>query len=307
MRSQLAPRENIFLLCNHHKVCIHTVDIKLIFSSICLVTYRHGTLLSPLVHWIMVAPFEEMQPSRPVSGVYASFIMDFQLNIITAITLWLAVTTGGFLYLLSLQNAANIRYGFAISLLFFNNLNILISFCEIALGKHIMLIREDYQKLKLKYSPKKEEIQALRAFVFTPFPWNRLFDGKLWSRMWSTYALYDPSYQNYESFGFFIDVGNGWSSIPPCLLMNLAISAPQYCNALFVGCICIASYWQVLYGTIIYLLSFISNKRYQGFKTAEIVGFVGVSNGIWLFFPLLGIYACVCILDRKDFSVFGHA
>ena len=33
--------------------------------------------------------------------------------------------------------------------------------------------------------------------------------------MWSTYSLYDPSYSNRESFGFFIDVGNGWSTLLP--------------------------------------------------------------------------------------------
>ena len=124
--------------------------------------------------------------------------------------------------------------------------------------------------------------------------------------MWSTYALYDPSYQNDESFGFFIDVGNGWSTIPPCVMMNTAIAMPQYCSPLLVGCVCLASYWQILYGTIIYFLSFIWNRRWEGKKLGEVLGFVGISNGIWFFFPLAGIYACVSMLDTKDLSVFGY-
>lgn len=232
------------------------------------------------------------------------------LNVVTAIALWLVVTTGSFLGLLYTQNedTRRIRWGLVVSLLFFNNLNILIALCEIALGKHIMLIKQDYKKMKEQYAPKKQEIQAATAFLFMPVPWDRLFDGKLWSRMWSTYALYDPSYQNHETFGFFIDVGNGWSTIPPCVLMNLAIAMPQLqlCSPLFVGCLCLASYWQIIYGTIIYFLSFIWNKRYEGKKLGEVLGFVGVSNGIWFFFPLAGIYACVSMLDTKDFSVFGH-
>jgi hypothetical protein len=36
--------------------------------------------------------------------------------------------------------------------------------------------------------------------------------------VWSTYSLYDPSYCNRESFGFFIDVGNGWTTLVPSLV-----------------------------------------------------------------------------------------
>jgi hypothetical protein len=237
----------------------------------------------------------------------------FQLNVVTAIALWLVVTTGGCLGLITSlprdpAETANLQYGLILSLLFFNNLNILIALCEIALGTHIRLIQEDFQKLQQRYgAPHNHQVSAALAFLTLPVPWNRLFDGKVWSLMWSTYSLYDPSYQNQESFGFFIDVGNGWSTIPPCLLLNVAMTLPQYApSPLWVGCIGLASYWQILYGTIIYFVSFIFNRRYQGFRIAEIAGFVGVSNGIWFVFPLTGIYACVAILNSKDFSVFGY-
>jgi hypothetical protein len=231
-----------------------------------------------------------------------------RLHVVSAIALWLVLWTGVSIFWMRQRNndTSNIRFGLVISLLFFNNLNILIALCEIALGKHIALIKSDFQKMKQQYAPKNEEMDAALAFLFMPLPWDRLFDGKLWSRMWSTYALYDPSYQNDESFGFFIDVGNGWSTIPPCVLMNAAIAMPQRSSPLLVGCICLASYWQILYGTIIYFLSFIWNKRWQGKKLGQVMAFVGISNGIWFFFPLAGIYACVSILDTKDFSVFGY-
>lgn len=233
-----------------------------------------------------------------------------QLNIVSVIALWLVVSCGSILYWIHQQTtndtSINIRYGLVISLLFFNNLNILIALCEIALGQHIMLIKSDYQKMKQEYAPQNNEITAAFNYLFMPLPWGRLFDGKLWCRMWSTYSLYDTSYQDHTSFGFFIDVGNGWSTIPPGLLMNAAMAMPQFCSPLIVGCVGLASYWQIMYGTILYFLSFVWNKRYQGKHIAEVVGFVGVSNGIWLFFPVAGMYACVSMLDTKDFSVFGY-
>jgi hypothetical protein len=235
-----------------------------------------------------------------------------KLNIVSAIALWLFVSCGSTLYWIHRQTSndtsINIRYGLVISLLFFNNLNILIALCEIALGQHIMLIKSDYQKMKHEYgtAPHSNEITAAFNYLLMPLPWNRLLDGKLWCRMWSTYALYDTSYQDDTSFGFFIDVGNGWSTIPPGLSMNAAMVVPHLCSPLLVGCIGLASYWQIMYGTILYFLSFVWNRRYQGKKMAEVVGFVGVSNGIWFFFPVAGMYACVSILDTKDFSVFGY-
>ena len=223
-----------------------------------------------------------------------------RLNIVSAITLWLVVTIGVCMYFMPTDAIG----GLTGSLLFFNNLNILIAMCEIALGKHIALIQEDFTKLAKSY--RGREVEAALNFLSLPIPWTRLFDGKIWCKMWSTYALYDPSYQNNESFGFFIDVGNGWSTIPPSVLMNYAIVFPDDCSPLVVGCIGIAYYWQMLYGTVIYLLSFGFNRRYGGFGLGEVVGFVGFTNSLWFFFPVAGLYACYCTLRDGDFAVMAN-
>jgi hypothetical protein len=219
-----------------------------------------------------------------------------RLNVLNAIILWLVVTTGGSLLLLPYDRKNPI----IILMLFFNNLNILIAMCEIILGLRIQTIKDDYKENMKKYDGK--EWKCGLDFLLMPLP-NPIC-SKSWSKMWSTYAVYDPSYQNNESFGFFIDVGNGWSTIPPCLLWNYAMAYPNSCSALLVGCVGIASYWQVCYGTIIYLLSYMWNKRYQGKSVLENLGFVGFANMLWFWFPLIGIYASVCILKDGNFSVF---
>jgi hypothetical protein len=137
-----------------------------------------------------------------------------------------------------------------------------------------------------------------------PLSLQELFSSKQWAKMWATYALFDPSYQNQESFGFFIDVGNGYSTIPACLLINASILCPDRLSPTLVGCVAIAMYWQVTYGTIIYFLSFMFNKRYQGFRPKDIGLFVGVSNGTWIVFPCLGIYAGIIILQQGNFDIF---
>ncbi|KAL3937785.1 MAG: hypothetical protein SGARI_001990 [Bacillariaceae sp.] len=235
---------------------------------------------------------------RPIPG----------LNITTAIIAWLVLTT-----LLPLKfSTSSIPNTLGLALLFFNNLNILIAICEILLGKHIGFIQQDYQRLQKQYRGRKDvqEYQAGFAYLLYPLSLRTLWDGPTWAQMWSTYSLWDPSYSNPESFGFFIDVGNGWSTILPCVLWNIAIVCPEYIHSqqmdTVVGFIGACSYWQVLYGTIIYFLSFLWNKRYVGKPLAEVLGFVGVANGIWFVFPIAALYAAYQILDTKDCTqVFG--
>ena len=210
------------------------------------------------------------------------------------------------------------------SIMFFNNLNVLIAFCEIALGNHISFIQSEYRNLLKEYrdektgKPKKAEYLEGFAYLNTALSLRDIYNGgKKWSKMWSTYSLWDPSYSNPESFGFFIDVGNGWSTILPCWLWNFAILCPHYFAAtkndasgdysavVLLGFIGACSYWQVLYGTIIYFLSFLWNKRYENKPLAEVLGFVGFANGIWFFFPIVCLWASYkLLLDRDPQSVF---
>jgi len=252
------------------------------------------------------------------------------LTIVTAFAVWLGITTAfvpalaqKFYYgggessnsLLLLPPISVLGW----SIMFFNNLNVLIAFCEIALGNHIGFIQKHYQQLLIEYrdektgKPKKAEYLAGFAYLNTPLSLQDIYDGgQKWSKMWSTYSLWDPSYSNSESFGFFIDVGNGWSTILPCVLFDFAIIFPHYfaptseagdsgySAVVLLGFIGAMSYWQVLYGTIIYFLSFLWNKRYKNKPLVEVLGFVGFANGIWFFFPIACLWACYKLLLHRD-------
>ena len=106
---------------------------------------------------------------------------------------------------------------FQISLAFFSALNFLISLWEIALGLHIKKIVEENIELKAKYS-NQNHFNAVVDFFLSPLSLFELFSFSFWTKVWSTYSLYDPSYANRESFGFFVDVGNGWSTLLPTVL-----------------------------------------------------------------------------------------
>jgi hypothetical protein len=175
--------------------------------------------------------------------------------------------------------------------------------CEIGLGKNIRYIQRHYEQLQKR----NDDTAAAVAYLFQPLTLRSLLfldGGRVWCRMWSTYSLYDPSYSNSDSFGFFVDVGNGYSTIVPCLMWNASILG--CCREIitptvlaFVGC---CSYWQVLYGTIIYLLSFVWNQRHRQHSVLEVTAFVGATNGIWIVFPTLALIKCYQLIVVKDYD-----
>jgi hypothetical protein len=126
-----------------------------------------------------------------------------------------------------------------LALAFFLPLNMLICLWEIGLGLHIEFITKEYARLKEKYG--KQPFDAVIQFFLAELDAASLFSLKFWTKTWSTYvplailgaitgliyafvlclrsySLYDPSYSNRESFGFFVDVGNGWTTLVPSFL-----------------------------------------------------------------------------------------
>lgn len=189
------------------------------------------------------------------------------------------------------------------ALAFFLPLNALISVWEIALGIHINLIKSDYQKLQEKHG--KNRMGAVVDFFVRPLSISDIFSLKVWSRVWSTYSLYDPSYSNQESFGFFVDVGNGWTTLIPSLVYLYGMTFPILPYQV-LGAIGLVKFYQEFYGTVIYFLSFFFNKRYQGKSTMEVALFVGVSNGLWFIFPLIGMYCSWMMIQSNTNQIFTH-
>ena len=135
------------------------------------------------------------------------------MNVAAYVALYLAATTLTLCYLQSLHAPSSPLLTYLLH--FFNSLNFLICLWEISLGLYIEQIQRTFKTLRRKFN--RDELGACVEFFLTPLTLKEAFALKTWHVVWATYALYDPSYQNQESFGFFIDVGNGWSTIVPTL------------------------------------------------------------------------------------------
>jgi hypothetical protein len=189
-----------------------------------------------------------------------------------------------------------------ILLCFFLGLNFLISLWEVALWRYIEDIEKHYRELQEQYGERR--LEACLDFFTAPVTLWEVFSLRYWARVWSTYSLYDPAYSSKKSYGFWIDVGNGHSMLIPSILLCINMTLHWPMSPKVMGVVGIICYYQMFYGCVLYFLQFFANGRHRGKSSFEVALFVGVSNGIWISFPLLGLWACIMLIATNTWQVF---
>ena len=186
----------------------------------------------------------------------------------------------------------------------FVGLNALICYWEVALAYRIDYVASEAKKLRAKTGDSQDDrFGAVGDFFVARCSWRDCRSLTFWSRVWSTYAVYDPSYADKTTFGFWVDAGNGHSTLLPSLLWLVGMTKPLMSGRVF-GLIGLLAFYQEFYGTVIYFLTFCVNKRYEGKTGLEVALFVGLSNGIWIVAPLVGMYASLKCIYADDYAIF---
>lgn len=211
-----------------------------------------------------------------------------------------AVVAGTALPIVLHHQAHGVLNPHQIALAFFLWLNTIIAFWEICLFLRIGLIEEQFARFAATY--KGRELDRVKDFFTSKLTFAQVFSPSTWAEIWSSYAVFDESYASKKSFGFFIDVGNGFSTLVPSLLVLYGMTY-EILPARVLGIIAILILYQMWYGTIVYFGSFILNKRYVGHTKANLAIFVGLSNGLWLTFPLWGIGVAIALIDSNSYAI----
>jgi hypothetical protein len=187
--------------------------------------------------------------------------------------------------------------GWHVALSFFLAINALICIWEISLGVQISQIeRWHHDPAGMRERPRGS---VLLASVSLP----ELFSTRLWARIWSEYAIYDPSYADRRSYGFAIDVGNGWSTLLPGLFLLVGMTV-EIVPAVVLGLIGVLVFYQKLYGTCLYFFTYVFNRRWEGGPPLrQAMAMVGGTNGIWIVFPAIGLYVCVRLVLENRYDL----
>lgn len=181
--------------------------------------------------------------------------------------------------------------------------NIMICLWEISLYLHRDLIQHKFKqhKLKLKRGELPNPLFLLQSITFA-----QAASFEFWSEVWATYSLLDICYSEHGSFGFNIDVGNGFSTLLPNCLFLLAMNGVGMgmSNRAF-GALSILFFYHGFYGTVVYFFQYNLNKRWEEHDTAKyfyplVVG----TNGFWFVGPWACMYACWRMIDDDSIQVF---
>ncbi len=124
-----------------------------------------------------------------------------------------------------------------------------------------------------------------------------------WARIFSEYVYYDLSYADTRSYGFWGDVGNGFTTLLPSIFFLVGMTV-EIVSPAVLGIVGIMMFYQKFYCTSVYLVTYVFNRRWAGRPLGRVIAVVGGSDAIWIVFPLIGLYACIRLILENRFDLF---
>lgn len=146
---------------------------------------------------------------------------------------------------------------------------------------------------------------AAVQFLTRRVPLREALSTALWTDMWAAYAVYDDSYLDRGSYGFIAETANAPITVLASLLL-LATYAYPLLPAVAAGIVGVALFWQWLYATSLYVWSFFLAGRHRRIGRMELYCCFFAPNGLWLLFPILGMYVSVRLIVDGSYTVLGY-
>jgi len=223
------------------------------------------------------------------------------LTIPTAAVIGAVVLIGTSFHIWLHQRVHGVYNATQIGLAFFLVVNVMIAWWEIALFSCQDQIHTEYEATKGPY--RGRELVRIAEIFARPIPLFRVLSFREWTGIWSGYSLFDPGYSDRRSFGYNIDVGNGFTTLIPAVIfafgMTFELMPPRV-----LGIIGVIIFWQMFYGTAVYFFQFLNNRRYKGHSLRDLLLFVGISNSMWFVFPIWGLCTSIQMILDGSYTVF---
>lgn len=185
----------------------------------------------------------------------------------------------------------------------FFSLNFLASSWEICL-----YFRRDYIERRVDFwRERRKEQRRSPAMLFLQqgVTTSNAFSTSFWADVWASYAIYDESYADRGSWGFTSDIANGFVTPLPSLILYATFTIP-FLPATLAGVLGAMLFWQWVYVTSGYWVSFFVAKRHRQLRLREALLHVHLANSLWVLLPLLGLYVSVRLVLDGNYGVLGH-
>lgn len=194
----------------------------------------------------------------------------------------------------------NVSY-FLLSL--FLMINLLIAYWECCL-----YWRRDYIEQRTRYWSERRVATGRTPaveFLTSSVPVRRILSPTVWADIWAVYCQYDDAYADRRTYGFNVDIGNGFFT-PIASLVLLGAMTFEFLPAMVAGILGVALFWQWFYVSSLYVVAFFVAKRHREISSAEVWIYVIGPNSVWVVLPLLGLYVAVRLILDGNYGVLGH-
>ena len=184
----------------------------------------------------------------------------------------------------------------------FFSINLLICYWEMCL-----FFKRDYIETRTEYwRRRRRETGRTPAveFLTTRVPLRRILSPAVWADVWATYSLADGSFSDRRTWGFNVDVANGFFTPLPTLVLYVTFTL-NFIPAVLAGMLGLILSWQWTYGTSVYWVSFFMARRQRLITRSELYLYIGALNAPWVLFALLGMYVSARLILDGDYSVLG--
>ena len=152
-------------------------------------------------------------------------------------------------------------------------------------------------------SPEDRIKPTIALFTARVTPANA-FSPLFWSEVWAAYSVYDGSYADRRTFGFAGDIGNGFATLIPTLILHIGMTY-EIMPANILGMLALVVFYQMFYLTFLYWVSFFVNKRHQRLVGKELLMFIIGTNAPWFVVPAIGLYTAVTLILTNNYSILG--
>ena len=169
--------------------------------------------------------------------------------------------------------------------------------------------------LKRDYIERRTEVWRARQrdtgrtpaveFLTTRVPLRRILSPTVWADVWATYSLFDGSFSDRRTWGFNVDVANGFFTPIPTLILYAAFTV-DFMPAVLAGMLGLILSWQWTYVTSVYWASFFIARRQRHITRGELYTYIGALNAPWVLFALLGLYVSARLILDGDYRVLGY-
>ena len=190
----------------------------------------------------------------------------------------------------------------ALLILFFS-INLVICYWEVCL-----YLRRDYIEKRTEYwRARRSETGCLPIveFLAAKIPLTAILSSTVWADVWATYSQYDGSYADRRTYGFNVDIANGFVTPIPTLILYAAYTF-DLLPAPVAGIIGVMLFWQLTYATSAYLVSFFVADRHARIGRRELYVYIYAMNSPWVLCALLGLYVSIRLIADGDYGVLGY-